>query len=194
LSEESKDIFILGGPNGAGKTTAARVLLPAFLNEHEFLNADEIAREISPHDPESAAIAAARELILRMRGLIQRNKSFAIETTCSGRSYIPIFKACKEQGWRFNFLYLWIPSPEISIARVAQRVMEGGHGIASDVIHRRFRTSIWNMLHLYLPLADTAAIYDNSHQQRILIAERESGLPLRILDPDRWSRLEELAR
>lgn len=170
------------------------MLLPEFLHEHEFLNADEIAREISPHDPESAAIGAGREFIVRMRGLIREGRSFAFETTCAGRSYIPTLKACKEQGWRITLFYFWIPSPELSIARVARRVSEGGHSIPSDVIYRRFKVSIWNMLHLYMPLADTVAIYDNTQQRRILIAERESRFALRILDPDRWSRLEELAR
>jgi predicted ABC-type ATPase len=88
--------------------------------------------------------------------------------------------------------YCWLPSPEDSIARVARRVSQGGHAIPSDVIYRRFKTGLWNMRYLYLPLADTAAIYDNSGRQRILIAEREAGSQLVIRDPERWSRIEEL--
>jgi predicted ABC-type ATPase len=192
LREESKDIFILGGPNGAGKTTAARILLPAFLREREFLNADEIAREISPENPERAAIAAGREFISRMRRLIREGSSFAFETTCAGRSYIPTLKLCKELEWSISLFYFWLPSPEASIARVAKRVAAGGHGIPAEVIYRRFTTGLWNMRHLYLPLADTAAIYDNGGERRILIAEKELGFPLKILDPERWSRMEEL--
>lgn len=193
MSEGGKDIFILGGPNGAGKTTAARVLLPESFRESDFLNADEIARGISPEDPESAAMAAGRELITRMRRLIQNGDSFALETTCSGRSYIPMLKQCKERGWSISLFYFWLPSPEASIARVSKRVAEGGHNIPAEVIYRRHRVGVWNMRHLYLPPADTAAIYDNGGEQRILIAEKELGSPLKVFDTERWSKMEELA-
>lgn len=80
-----KELIILGGPNGAGKTTAARLLLPALLRERVFLNADEIARGISPDHPASAALVAGRVLLTRMRELIDQGRSFALETTCAGR-------------------------------------------------------------------------------------------------------------
>jgi predicted ABC-type ATPase len=99
-----KDIVILGGPNGAGKTTSARELLPRFLELHEYLNANEIAREISPDNVDAAAFAAGpEELILRMRRFIHDGRSFALETTCSGKSYIPILRDCSDQGWRTAF-------------------------------------------------------------------------------------------
>ena len=186
-----KEIVLLGGPNGAGKTTAARVLLPRFLH-YTFLNADDIAREIASDNPESAALAAGRVLIERMRELVRIGSSFALETTCSGKTYIPTLKACRESGWRISLFYFWLSSPELSISRVAKRVREGGHSIPDDVIHRRFRSGVWNMRYLYLPLADTAAIYDNSGESRFLIAEKESGFPLKILDQERWSRIEGL--
>ena len=184
--------MILGGPNGAGKTTAARVLLPEFLHLHPFLNADDIARDLAPWDVESVAMAAGRILIERMRALVRDGKSFAIESTLSGKSYIPLLKDCSSNGWRVSLYYFWLPTPEDSIARVARRVSQGGHHIPNEVIYRRFKTGLWNMRHLYLPLADTAAIYDNSGQRRILIAERESGFPLVIHDQKRWSKIEEL--
>ena len=168
-----KEIVILGGPNGAGKTTTARILLSDFLREHEFLNADEIAREISPRNPEAASLSAGRELINRMRSLVLGGNSFAFETTCAGKSYIRVLEQCRRNGWRIALFYFWLPSPEDSLARVAKRVSEGGHGIPAEVIQRRFRTGLRNMRHLYLPLADTAAIYDNSGQRRILIAQKE---------------------
>jgi predicted ABC-type ATPase len=188
-----KDIVLLGGPNGAGKTTAARNLMPEILGLREFLNADEIAREISPGDPDAVAFTAGRMLLDRMRQLIAAGRSFAFETTCSGRSYIPILRGCRENGWRITFYYLWLRRPEDSVARVARRVSQGGHNISGGVIYRRFRTGLWNALYLYLPLADTAAIYDNSGKDRILVAEKELGRQLRIWDKDRWSEMETVA-
>jgi predicted ABC-type ATPase len=187
-----KEIVLIGGPNGAGKTTTAHVLLPEFFALHEFLNADEIARELSPANVDAAALAAGRQLIERMRKNIRDGRSFAMETTCSGKSYIPYLKECKDNGWMITLYYFWLPSPEHSIARVAKRVGQGGHDIPREAIYRRFLTGLWNMRHLYLPLADTAAIYDNSGKSRILIATRKDGLPLVIHDSERWSRIEEL--
>ena len=187
-----KEIILLGGPNGAGKTTTARVLKPEFFQLHPFLNADEIARILSPDDPEGASFAAGRQMIERMRALVREGRSFAFETTCSGRSYIPMLKDCRANGWRISLYYFLLPSPEHSIARVAKRVSQGGPSIPADVIYRRFKTGLWNMRHLYLPLADTAAVYDNSGRRRVLIAEREAGLTLVIHDQERWSRIEEL--
>jgi len=187
-----KDIVLIGGPNGAGKTTAARVLLPKFFGHYEFLNADDIAREIAPWNVESAAFAAGRQMIERLHSLVQKGESFAIESTLSGKSYISLLKDCRANGWNVTLYYFWLPAPEDSIARVARRVSQGGHYIPDEVIIRRFKTGIWNMRHLYLPLADTAAIYDNSGEQRVLIADRESGWPLVVHDPERWSKIEEL--
>ena len=189
-----KELIILGGPNGAGKTTAARVLLPGLLRECVFLNADEIARGIAPDHPETAALAAGRVLLARMKVLVRSGESFVFETTCAGRSYIPMLRACRGNGWRITLVYLWLPSPEDSIARVEHRVREGGHSIPSAVIYRRFRIGLWNMLHLYLPLADTAKIYDNSHTLRIPIAEREAGGVIRVIDQELWLRMEALSK
>jgi predicted ABC-type ATPase len=194
LRGEGKDIFILGGPNGAGKTTAARILLTDFLREHEFLNADEIARTISPEKPETAAIAAGRVFLERMRRLIQRGNSFALETTCAGKSYLNLFRQCKSTGWRITLLYLWLSSSELAVQRVARRMAEGGHGIPPDVIRRRYEASAWNMRNLYLPLADQAEIYDNSLNPRVLIAEKRSNQLLQICDPERWQRIVEVTR
>jgi predicted ABC-type ATPase len=192
LWNESKDIFILGGPNGAGKTTAAEILLPQRLRIDSFLNADEIAREISPDDVDAAAFAAGREMIVRMRALVQDGRSFAFETTCSGKSYIRVLKQCKEARWRISLIYLWVPSPEYSIARVARRVSQGGHNIPEEVIRRRYLAGLWNMRHLYLPLAYDATIYDNRDRALRLVARRAPGFPLRVLDEEIWSRIEEL--
>jgi len=117
-----KDIFMLGGPNGAGKTTAARVLLPSKLHADTYINADEIARRIDPNNPESAALAAGRIMLGRINELIAAGVSFAFETTCAGRVYLRLLENCKLNGWKVSLIYLWIPSPEYAIGRVARRV------------------------------------------------------------------------
>jgi predicted ABC-type ATPase len=191
LKVESKDIFILGGPNGAGKTTAASVLLPEKLRLNAFLNADEIARIISPDNVEAVAFEAGRLMIERMRDMVRDGQSFAFETTCSGKSYIRLLKECQNAGWRISLIYLWVPSPEYSIARVARRVSQGGHHIPDEVIRRRYQTGLWNMRHLYLPLADDATIYDNRDRAMRLIARSVRGFPLSVLDEETWAKIEE---
>jgi predicted ABC-type ATPase len=188
-----REIVILGGPNGAGKTTAAHAFLPKFLHLHDFLNADEIARQIAPENPEKAAFAAGRELLERMRRLIEENRSFAFETTCSGRTYVPILRGCRDRGWRITLYYLWLPNPEDSVARVATRVSQGGHGIPKDVIFRRYRVGLWNALNLYLPLANQAEVYDNSDRQRTLVAQKNESSGLVIKDAGRWAHMMEVA-
>lgn len=192
MKEIRPDIFILGGPNGAGKTTAAKILLPSRLFViRAFLNADEIARELNPADPESAALRAGRILLEKMRSFIRSETSFAMETTLSGKSYLPVLADCKERGWRISLLYLWVPSPEYSIRRVAHRVTQGGHSIPDDVIYRRYQSGMWNMRHLYLPLAHDATIYDNRDSGLRLVARREAPQSLQVFDQEIWSKIEE---
>jgi predicted ABC-type ATPase len=186
----AKDIIILGGPNGAGKTTAARVLLPNELGIREFVNADEIALGLSPFNAAGVAIAAGRVMIQRMHDLVGSGKSFAFETTCAGQSYIPLLRRCRKDGWRVTLLYLWLPSPEAALVRVARRVKEGGHAIPPDVVVRRYWKGLSNMRRLYLPLADVAAIYDNSDASRTLIAERGPDEVFTIHDTVRWAMIE----
>lgn len=182
-----KDIVILGGPNGAGKTTAAQVVLPRQLDIREFVNADEIARGLSPFNPDGAAIAAGRLMIERIRNLVQDRQSFAFETTCAGRLHAALLQRCKAHGWRVTLVYLWLPSVEAALDRIARRVREGGHDIPANVVTRRYWAGLANMRDLYLPLADLAFIYDNSDEGRALIAERTPEESLVIHDARRWA-------
>jgi predicted ABC-type ATPase len=185
-----KDIIIIGGPNGAGKTSAAQELVPRELNIREFVNADEIARGLSPFNPEGVAIAAGRLMIERMKALVGSGESFAFEMTCAGRAYAPWLRECQASGWRVLFLFLWLPTPQVAIERVARRVREGGHAIPNDVVIRRWKTGLVNMRNLYLPLSDGAQIHDNSDGIRILIAERTPDAPLVVHDAARWAMIE----
>lgn len=184
------EIVVLGGPNGAGKTTAAMTLLPKALAITEFVNADEIARGISPNNVEGVSVAAARVMIARMNSLLEQGTSFAFETTCSGQGHVTYLKRAKARGWRISLLFLWLPSPKIALERVARRVREGGHDVPDAVVIRRFWKGLSNLREVYLPLADVAAIYDNSDEGPRLIAERLPGRELIVLDGRIWSTTE----
>jgi predicted ABC-type ATPase len=183
----------LGGPNGAGKTTAARELVPDELGIREFVNADEIARSLSPSDPDKVAVTAGRLMLERMRTLARGGQSFAFETTCSGRTHLGLLSRLKADGWRVSLMYLWLRSPEAAVARVQRRVLQGGHGVSPDVVKRRYRSGLANMLGLYLPSADIGAIYDNSDMARVLVAEKMTSSGLAIRDESAWSAIQKAA-
>jgi predicted ABC-type ATPase len=185
------NIFILGGPNGAGQTTASKILLPEALHLRAFLNADEIARQLSPVDSDATALRAGRLMIERMRELVRSGRSFAFETTCSGKSYLRMLRECQQAGWKISLLFLWLPSADECIRRVRQRVRSGGHAIPEDVIRRRYWAGLRNMRELYLPLAADAEIYDNLERKQQLIASKLANGPLVIHDAPKWRMIEE---
>jgi len=146
-----KDIVILGGPNGAGKTTAARALLPQELNIREFVNADEIAQgavalQCRGRSPGCRSADARKDEHLVRDGRVSPSRR-----PVSGRTHLNLIRQCKVEGWRMTLLFLWLPSPQAALDRVARRVREGGHGIPADVVVRRYRAGLSNLCQLYLP-------------------------------------------
>jgi predicted ABC-type ATPase len=176
MAEAPPTIFVIGGCNGAGKTTFARRLLPGE-GVHLFLNADEIARGLSPLKPELAAFRAGRLLLEEARRLVAEKKSFGLESTLSGKTYERLLLAAKEAGFVISLHFLIVPSADVSIRRVAQRVVKGGHHVPDDDIRRRFRRSVENFLEVYLPLADFWKVWDNeSDQFKLLASSRDATL------------------
>ncbi len=167
------NLYIIAGPNGAGKTTASYTLLPEMLGCTNFVNADEIARGLSPFSPETVDVQAARIMLARIEELLAQKVDFAIETTLATRSYVQLVKRAQKAGYKVHLLFFCLESPEQAILRVAQRVAEGGHNIPEDVIRRRFARGIANLTHLYLPICDSALGYNNSHGKPQIIAELE---------------------
>ncbi len=147
-------LILIAGPNGAGKTTFAREILTTDLKGMRFLNADEIARGLSPFDPASVAFKAGRLLIREIKEMIGNQSSFALESTISGTAQAGILKQAKQAGYHIVMHFLWLSSPLESIARVRQRVKKGGHFVPAKDIRRRYPRLIHNLIHLYLPLAD----------------------------------------
>ncbi len=179
--------YIIAGPNGAGKTTFARDFLPKYAYCREFLNADLMAAGISPFDPDSAAISAGCVLLPRMRELICQQRDFGFETTLAGKSYLPLFHAMKDGGYRLHLFFLWLSDVELAIARVARRVEQGGHGISEDVIRRRFTAGFRNLREIYLPLMDSWFLFDNSDICPKAVARCDAGGTV-VLDARRYEQ------
>ena len=166
----SKHLYIICGPNGAGKTTASYSVLPKILLCKEFVNADEIARGLSPFNPENVAIEAGRLMLSRIKELLFRNESFSIETTLATRSYFRLIEKAHQQGYEVTLIYFWLKSPEQAIERVAERVRKGGHNIPQDIIVRRYYEGINNLFSIYMPIVDTWILVNNSETPRSVIA------------------------
>ncbi len=169
----AKKIIIIAGPNGAGKTTFAKEYLPKEANCPTFINADLIAAGLAPFAPESASIKAARLMLSEIKTHVKAGNSFAFETTLSGKAYAQDILEWKKLGYHITLVFLSLPDPEIAIARVAARVVAGGHNIPEPTIRRRFKAGINNFENIYKPLADTWALYDNSGEQPILIESED---------------------
>lgn len=157
-----KRIVVIAGPNGAGKTTFAREFLPHEANCPDFINADLIAAGLSPFKPESAALRAGRLMLEEMHEKIQHGKSFAFETTLSGRTYLKLLRDCRKQGYHVLLVFLCLPSADMAIARVAARVAQGGHNVPETNICRRFDAGLRNFQESYKKIVDAWILYDNS--------------------------------
>ncbi len=154
-------IYLIGGCNGAGKTTFAREFLPKEVKCLRFLNADEIARGLSPFDPGAAGVQAARILLTQIKECVRRKETFALESTLSGKTYIRLLREAKKSGYTLELHYLWLSSPTQAIARVKQRVLQGGHHVPAQDIRRRFKRSKLHLVNDYLLLADNWAVWDS---------------------------------
>ncbi len=166
-------VLIIAGPNGAGKTTFAREFLPNEAQCPTFINADLIAAGLSPFSPELAAVQAARLMLEAMDNHAARGESFAFETTLAGRGYRRRLLELQGAGYRIALYFLTLTSPELAIARVAQRVAQGGHNVPEPIIRRRFQAGLDNFSGLYRPLADDWMLFDNSGESPRLLERGE---------------------
>lgn len=168
-------LYIISGCNGAGKTTASYTVLPEILNCKEFVNADEIARGLSPFNPESVAIEAGRLMLQRIEDLLAKDETFAIETTLATKSYINLVRRAQSKGYTVRLLFFWLNSPELALHRIAERVAKGGHNIPEPIVRRRYVAGINNLFQLFMGEVDSWEIYDNSVFPAIQIATGVKG-------------------
>ena len=184
-----KNLYIIAGCNGAGKTTATFTILPEIINCKEFVNADEIAKGLSPFQPEKVAFESGRIMLNRINELLKENQSFAFETTLSTKSYKQKIILAREKGYSITLMFFWLQSIELAKERVRMRVLEGGHNIENDVIERRYKNGLKNLFGLYLPIVDNAFIFDNSNGKHDLIAEKVLHEQLHVSNQEIYNRL-----
>jgi predicted ABC-type ATPase len=181
-----KKLYIIAGCNGAGKTTASFTILPEILDCKEFVNADEIAKGLSPFQPEKVSFEAGRIMLNRINDLLSEDNNFAFETTLSTKSYKSKINEAKGKGYRVTLLFFWLQNFELAKERVKIRVSEGGHHIEPEVIERRYIRGIKNLFDIYLPIVDGAFIFDNSEAQHELIADKQIDNSLNILNIEKF--------
>ncbi len=186
-------VVVLAGPNGAGKSTSAAHLLRGALAVDEFVNADTIAQGLSAYRPESAAVTAGRVMLDRLRFLARERRDFAFETTLAGQGHARWLQNLRAAGYRAHLIFLALPATELAVARVAERVRQGGHDVPEAVVRRRFLAGLRNFFEVYRTAVDGWHMYDNSTVTGPrLIAHGAAGVPTTIADQAAWRRLEEL--
>ena len=187
MASSSPSLVMVGGPNGAGKSTSAKSLLQDTLEVTEFVNADVIARGLSGFSPAASAVTAGRIMLERLHELAARRVDFAFETTMASRSFAPWLQGLIASGYQIHLVFLWLPTADLAVQRVRERVLVGGHDVPEETIRRRFGRGISNFLDLYRPLARSWRVYDNSRGSGpVLIASGRGLVAERILDEPRW--------
>ena len=185
----NKNLYIIAGCNWAGKTTASFTILPEILNCKEFVNADEIAKGLSPFQPEKVSFEAGRIMINRINELLEINNNFAFETTLATKIYKSKVILAQKKNYTVTLLFFWLQNVDLAIERVKTRVKEGGHNIETEVIRRRYSSGIKNLFSIYLSVVDEVLIYDNSGGKPELIAEKTLESEITVLDEFKFNKL-----
>lgn len=184
----NKNVYIIAGPNGAGKTTFAKKFLPDYAKCQNFINADLIAQGLSPFSPRLVAIKAGKLVLEQIHELANKNADFAFETTLAGKSYVTFLNKLKERDYSIYLFFLWIPNVNIALARIKERVEDGGHDVTQQDVKRRFHRGLYNFFKLYRPILDSWMLFDNSSTIPTLIAEEKKG-KLTITEQELWSSI-----
>ena len=166
-------LYIIAGANGSGKSTLASELLPA--KTLDFLNADEVAKEICPEHIESVKIKAGKLVLKRLEQLLNKKKSFAIETTLAGKNHIKTIQKANELGYKIILIYSYLDSIEMCENRIKIRVLNGGHDIPQKDIIRRFYRSKENFWNLYKDIVDEWNLFYNGLSEYTIVAHCEKA-------------------
>lgn len=190
MTDTSPKVIVLAGPNGAGKSTSAAKLLRGALNVDEFVNADTIAQGLSAFAQERVAFQAGRIMLNRLNELASARASFGFETTLASRSYATWLRQLQVTGYEVHLLFLWLPTADMAVARVADRVRLGGHNVPEGTIRRRHAGGLANLRELYLPLANSWKVIDNTRIDRSpLIAAGIRDGATEVFRPEAWATI-----
>lgn len=184
-------MYIISGCNGAGKTTAAYYILPDILQCKEFVNADEIARGLSPFQPEKVTYEAGKIMSTRINGLIEKGENFAVETTLSAITYRNKVLEAQKNGYAVTLIYFWLTSTELAKHRVKLRVEEGGHNITTPVIIRRYYAGLRNFFEVFLPLCDNVMMFDNSDNAPKLVMAKTKDQEAEVYNQEIYNQIYE---
>lgn len=184
-----KNLYVIAGCNGAGKTTASYTILPEILDCKEFVNADEIAKGLSPFQPGKAAIEAGRIMLDRIDVLISQGVDFSFETTLASKSHLTRIEKAQKKGYLVTLLFFWLRDVELAKERVQIRVSEGGHSIPEATIIRRYYAGIRNLFGIYLPVCDNVMLLDNSNNTPTFVMQQIKGEKPLILDANVYRQI-----
>ncbi len=183
-----KKLYVIAGCNGAGKTTASYTILPEILDCDEFVNADEIAKGLSPFRPEKAEIQAGRLMLQRIKSLITKGQDFAFETTLATKSYKNFVSDAQANGYSVTLIFFYLNSQDLAVKRVETRVKEGGHHIPENVIRRRYENGLNNFFNIYSSIVDEWMFIENSGEPYKLIAQKTKS-EVKVYIAQIWSEL-----
>lgn len=185
----NKNLYKIAGCNGAGKTTASFTILPEILDCKEFVNADEIAKGLSPFQPQKVSFEAGRIMLHRVNELLSMKENFAFETTLATKSYKSKVINAQKNNYTVTLLFFWLQNVDLAIERVKSRVFEGGHNIETEVIRRRYKNGINNLFDIYISIVDEVMIFDNSGGKPELIAEKLLESEVNIINEIKFNKL-----
>jgi predicted ABC-type ATPase len=186
------NLYIIAGCNGAGKTTASMTILPEILDCQEFVNADEIAKGLSPFHPEKVAFEAGRIMLNRINQLLLKGGDFALETTLSSKSYVSFIHKARALDYKVTLVFAYLKNIELAKQRVAERVRKGGHNIEPSVIERRYKAGLKNLKKLYIPICDDWMIFDNSTSLQV-VAQGNFDESIEIYNAKIWEIINEIS-
>jgi predicted ABC-type ATPase len=151
------------------------------LNCKEFVNADEIAKGLSPFQPETVSFEAGRIMLNRINELLEQENDFAFETTLSSLTYQHTIKKAQEKGYFVTLIFLWLESVALAKERVKIRVRQGGHSIPEDVIERRYKRGLKNYFEIYMNLCDSSMLFQSSIENLIFVLRKRHNSKIEIL-------------
>ena len=189
----NKNVYIIAGSNGSGKTTFAKKFLPDYARCQHFINSDLIAKGLSPFSPQTSAMKAGRLVLEQITDLARQGLDFGFETTLAGKLYINRLKNLKRSGYSLHLFFLWVPTIELAMARIKDRVADGGHDVPAHDVRRRFSRGINNLFKFYRPLLDSWILLNNSSTTPSLIAKEKEN-QLTIIDEELFKKISKMVR